>query len=181
MTGGVTGGGGGADRLPGGRLRKRAATHGLRDRLGMTRKRRRLYIVLAGMTTLGIATALMLSAFRRDLVFFYGPTALIADHIPAGRRVRIGGLVAMHSMVRDGDRITFVVTDKRTSIKVKYDGILPDLFRQGGGVVVEGALNRKGVFVADQVLAKHDARYMPPEVVAALKKAGEWRPQQVPR
>lgn len=147
----------------------------------MTRKRRRLYIVLAGMVTLGVATALMLSAFRGDLVFFYGPTALIKDHIPPGRRVRIGGLVAMHSVVRDGDHVTFVVTDKRTSVKVAYHGLLPDLFRQGQGVVVEGALRPDGVFAARQVLAKHDARYMPPDVVAALKKAGEWHPQQVPK
>jgi cytochrome c-type biogenesis protein CcmE len=143
----------------------------------MTRKRRRLAIVLCALAGLGGATALVLSAFNDNLVFFYGPTELIAKHVAPGRLVRIGGLVEAHSVVHDPDGYTvhFRVTDNRTDLAVTYDGILPDLFREGQGVVAEGRLDGKGDFVATNVLAKHDEKYMPPEVAEALKKAGRWQ------
>lgn len=142
----------------------------------MTRKRRRLFLVLGGLATLGIVSALVLSAFSSDLVFFYSPTELRAKHVPVGRRVRIGGLVERGSIVHEanGKTIEFRVTDGRNDIAVTYSGPLPDLFRAGQGVVVEGALTRTGGFHAADVLAKHDERYMPPEVAAALKKSGHW-------
>lgn len=141
----------------------------------MTRKRRRLYLVLAGMTGLGLAVALVLSAFRNNIVFFYSPTQLLSEHVEPGQRIRIGGLVAAHSVVHEGDTTRFTVTDKDKSLKVTYTGLLPNLFREGQGVVAEGRLNARGVFVADQILAKHDEKYMPPGVVKALKKSGHWQ------
>ncbi len=141
----------------------------------MTRKRRRLYFVLAGMTGLGVATALVLSAFRNNIVFFYSPSQIVAQHIAPGERIRLGGLVAAHSVVHEGDTTLFVVTDKARSLKVTYTGLLPDLFREGQGVVAEGRIGANGVFIADQVLAKHDEKYMPPGVVAALKASGHWQ------
>lgn len=143
----------------------------------MTRKRRRLVIVLAGMAALGGASALVLNALSDDLVFFYSPTELRTKAAPFGRDLRIGGLVAAHSVVRepDGRTIEFQVTDGGTTVPVTYVGALPDLFREGQGVVAEGVLRRDGVFQASSVLAKHDERYMPPEVAAALKKSGHWQ------
>jgi cytochrome c-type biogenesis protein CcmE len=143
----------------------------------MTRKRRRLVIAVCALVGLSGATALVLSAFNDNLVFFYGPTELAAKHIAAGRLVRIGGLVEAHSVVHDpdGHTVRFRVTDNKTELPVTYDGILPDLFREGQGVVAEGRLDGKGDFVAANVLAKHDEKYMPPEVAEALKKAGRWQ------
>jgi len=143
----------------------------------MTRKRRRLYLVLGGLATLGVVSALVLNAFSDNLVFFYSPSELLQKEVPEGRRVRIGGLVEQHSVVResDGKTIEFRVTDGSRDIAVTYDGGLPDLFREGQGVVVEGALGPNHVFRAASVLAKHDERYMPPEVAAALKKSGHWQ------
>ncbi|HEY1795008.1 MAG TPA: cytochrome c maturation protein CcmE [Stellaceae bacterium] len=146
----------------------------------MTRKRRRLVIAVCALAGLGGATALVLSAFNDNLVFFYGPTELVARHIAPGRLVRIGGLVEARSVVHDPDGRTvhFRVTDNKTELAVTYDGILPDLFREGQGVVAEGRLDGKGDFVATNVLAKHDEKYMPPEVAEALKKAGRWQEGQ---
>ena len=143
----------------------------------MTRKRRRLLAVLLGLGLLGAATAMVLAAFNDNLVFFYGPTDLAAKAIPPGRRIRIGGLVETQSLRREGDGriVDFRVTDGKTDIVVVYDGALPDLFREGQGVVAEGRLRADGVFVATSVLAKHDEKYMPPEVADALKKAGRWQ------
>ena len=143
----------------------------------MTRKRRRLLALVVGLGLLGAATAMVLAAFRSNLVFFYSPSDLAAKEIAPGRRIRIGGLVETHSLVREtgGMRVGFRVTDGKTNITVTYDGILPDLFREGQGVVVEGRLRPDGVFAAATVLAKHDEKYMPPEVVEALKKAGRWQ------
>lgn len=143
----------------------------------MTRKRRRLFLVLGGLATLGIVSALVLSAFSDDLVFFYSPTELKAKDVRPGTRVRIGGLVETGSVVHESDGKTtlFRVTDGKTDIAVTFGGALPDLFREGQGVVVEGALAAKGGFRAADVLAKHDERYMPPEVAAALKKEGHWQ------
>jgi cytochrome c-type biogenesis protein CcmE len=143
----------------------------------MTRKRRRLLALVVGLGLIGAATAMVLAAFRDNLVFFYSPSELSAKGIAPGRRIRIGGLVEEHSVVReaDGRSVGFRVTDGKTDIAVTYDGALPDLFREGQGVVAEGRLGQGGVFVATSVLAKHDEKYMPPEVADALKKAGRWQ------
>ena len=141
----------------------------------MTRKRRRLAFLLLGLALLGGATAMVLAAFRDNLVFFHSPTELAAKPALTGGRMRIGGLVENHSVVHeDGGRISFRVTDGKTDIDVSYDGILPDLFREGQGVVAEGRV-KDGVFVASTILAKHDEKYMPPEVAAALKNSGHWQ------
>ena len=142
----------------------------------MTRKRRRLITLLAALLALGAATALVLAAFNDNLVFFYGPSELAAKRIGPDRRIRIGGLVENDSVVKqvDGHAVAFRVTDGKTELRVVYDGILPDLFREGQGVVAEGKL-RDGVFVASSVLAKHDEKYMPPEVADALKRSGRWQ------
>jgi cytochrome c-type biogenesis protein CcmE len=143
----------------------------------MTRKRRRLYLVLAGMMSLGGAAALVLSAFNDNLVFFYSPTDLKTKSAPFERQLRIGGLVEEHSVARaaNGKTIDFRVTDGNNTVSVIYTGTLPDLFREGQGVVAEGKLRRDGVFQANNVLAKHDEKYMPPEVAEALKKSGHWQ------
>lgn len=149
----------------------------------MTRKRRRLWIVIACGVGLGSATALTLSAFSSNLVFFVSPTDLI--HKPeAGRTVRLGGLVEQgsvhHADVNGQPAATFSVTDGNNAVKVTYVGILPDLFRQGQGVVVLGSMQANGVFHASEVLAKHSEDYMPKEVEAALKKSGHWNPSAGP-
>jgi cytochrome c-type biogenesis protein CcmE len=142
----------------------------------MTRKRQRLLLLVFGMVALGGATGLVLTAFRSNLVFFYSPTELKSRAVAFDRRVRIGGLVEGKSLAHEPDGgVVFRVTDGKTDIAVVYHGILPDLFRTGQGVVVEGRLRPDGVFVGADVLAKHDERYMPREVVEALKKNGHWR------
>jgi cytochrome c-type biogenesis protein CcmE len=140
------------------------------------RKRRRLLVVVLALTLLAVATGLILTAFRDSIVFFYSPSELAEKHVPAGRALRIGGLVEDGSVAREGDIVRFRITDMKAALPVIYKGILPDLFREGQGVVAEGSLDDGGVFQARQVLAKHDETYMPPEVAAALKKSGEWRP-----
>lgn len=141
-----------------------------------TRKWRRLYIVLGGLALLGVTTALVLAAFSDNLVFFYSPTDILAKHVPDGRYIRIGGLVAMGSVkhLADGRTIDFRITDGKTAIPVIYKGVVPDLFREGQGVVAEGRIEH-GTFDAATVLAKHDEKYMPREVVNALKRAGHWQ------
>jgi cytochrome c-type biogenesis protein CcmE len=141
----------------------------------MTRKRRRLIFVLTGMATLAIAVGLVLMAFQDSLVFFYSPSEVMAKEIPPERRFRIGGLVEADSVATSGLITRFRVTDLENTVAVTYEGILPALFREGQGVVAEGFLNAEGVFVAAEVLAKHDENYMPPEVADALKKAGHWK------
>ena len=143
----------------------------------MTRKRRRLVALMVGLGLLGAASALVLAAFNDNLVFFYSPSDLAEKAIPPGRRIRIGGLVEEQSLARQPDNhsVSFRVTDGRTVIAVVYDGVLPDLFREGQGVVAEGRRRGDGVFIAPSVLAKHDERYMPREVADALKKAGRWQ------
>ena len=147
----------------------------------MTRKRRRLYLVLLFVIGVGTATGLTLSAFRDNLVFFYSPTDLVEKHVPPGRTVRIGGLVEQGSVVREAAagsksvEIRFKVTDLNHDVLVVYSGIIPDLFREGQGVVANGKLGADGVFHASELLAKHDEKYMPPEVAAALKKSGHWQ------
>ncbi len=148
----------------------------------MTRKRRRLLALVVGLCLLGAATALVLAAFNENLVFFYSPSDLAEKAIGPDRRIRIGGLVELQSLERkpDGHGVGFRVTDGKTVVSVAYDGVLPDLFREGQGVVAEGSLRRDGVFAATNVLAKHDEKYMPPEVADALKKAGRWQEGGVP-
>jgi cytochrome c-type biogenesis protein CcmE len=142
----------------------------------MTRKRRRLIAVLTGLAMLGGATAMALLAFNDNLVFFYSPSDLAAKTVGPERRIRIGGLVEDQSLVKeDGRRVAFRVTDGKAELKVVFDGLLPDLFREGQGVVAEGKLRGDGVFVASSVLAKHDEKYMPPEVADALKRSGHWQ------
>ena len=142
----------------------------------MTRKRQRLLVVALGLAALAGATALVLSAFSSNLVFFYSPSELKSQAIAVNRRVRIGGLVEDGSVQRGVDsRVAFRVTDGKSDITVVYHGILPDLFREGQGVVAEGKLEPGGAFVASTILAKHDERYMPREVVEALKKSGHWQ------
>ena len=142
----------------------------------MTRKQQRLGLLLLGMAALAGATALVLAAFNDNLVFFYSPSSLATQALDPGRRIRIGGLVENRSLVRrGGDSVGFRVTDGKADIEVVYQGALPDLFREGQGVVAEGRLLPGGVFAATNVLAKHDEKYMPPEVADALKKAGRWQ------
>jgi cytochrome c-type biogenesis protein CcmE len=141
----------------------------------VTRKRRRLLAVLAGLAMLGIATTLVLLAFNDNLVFFYSPSDLKAKHVTQARRIRLGGLVEANSVTHQGKILDFRVTDGETAVPVTYGGVVPDLFREGQGVVVEGRLDGAGLMHADTLLAKHDEKYMPREVVEALKKSGHWQ------
>lgn len=142
----------------------------------MTRKQRRLALIGTSMAVLAIAAALVLSALRESIVFFNSPTDVAEKHLAPGTRMRIGGLVKPGSIER-GDKllVRFAVTDGKTDLAVRFQGIVPDLFREGQGVIAEGKLDSGGVFAADTVLAKHDERYMPREVVDALKKSGHWQ------
>jgi len=140
-----------------------------------SRKKKRLAFLVASLVALGGATAMVLVAFRDNLVFFYSPSELMAKPSLVGGRIRIGGLVENQSVVHhDGEKLSFRVTDGKTDIAVNYDGVLPDLFREGQGVVAEGRIEN-GVFVASTILAKHDEKYMPPEVAKALKQSGHWQ------
>ena len=142
----------------------------------MTRKQRRLVLIGTSLGVLAIAAALVLGALRDSIVFFNSPTDVAEKSIPLGTRMRIGGLVKSGSLQRgDNLQVSFAVTDGKTDIAVRYQGIVPDLFREGQGVVAEGRLESGRVFAADTVLAKHDERYMPREVVDALKKSGRWQ------
>ena len=143
----------------------------------MTRKKRRLYLLGLSLTGLAVAAALTLTAFQDNLLFFYSPSDLQAKPVAVDQRFRLGGLVAEESVERldDGISIAFTVTDLAHTVPVVYSGILPDLFREGQGVVAEGRLRADGTFEASDVLAKHDETYMPREVADALKESGEWR------
>jgi len=142
----------------------------------MTRKQRRLALIGSSLGVLAIAAALVLGALRDSIVFFNSPTDVAEKSIPPGTRMRIGGLVKPGSLQRGNNlQVSFAVTDGKTDIVVRYQGIVPDLFREGQGVVTEGRLESAQVLAADTVLAKHDERYMPREVVDALKKSGRWQ------
>jgi cytochrome c-type biogenesis protein CcmE len=142
----------------------------------MTRRQRRLVLIGSGVAVLGVAVALMLNAFRDSIVFFNSPSDVVERHVGPGTRIRLGGLVKDGSLVRSGSlAVRFEVTDGKSEIPVAYQGVLPDLFREGQGVIAEGALNSSGVFTADTILAKHDETYMPKEVADALKKSGHWK------
>ena len=141
----------------------------------MTRRQRRLILIGLALGILGVAVALVLSALRDTIVFFHSPTEIAEKSIPPGTRIRIGGLVKEGSVRRNGLEARFEVTDGARSLPVVFSGVLPDLFREGQGVVAEGALESSQLFRADTVLAKHDENYMPREVVDALKKQGTWK------
>ena len=142
----------------------------------MTRKQRRLALIGGCGVVLAAAVAMMLYAIGDSKVFFQNPTDVVEKRVPPGTRIRIGGLVKTGSVERGSDlRVRFEVTDGKTAIPVRYQGILPDLFREGQGVVAEGKLEANDVVDADTVLAKHDERYMPKEVVDSLKKSGRWQ------
>lgn len=145
----------------------------------MTRKKRRLVLIGSAGSVLAIAVALVLFALRDQIVFFRTPTDIAENIVKTGDRVRLGGLVADGSVDRaSGEIVRFAVTDTEHTIKVVYKGILPDLFREGQGVVTEGVLGDDGTFTADSVLAKHDENYMPKEVAEALKEKGVWQGEE---
>ncbi|HKZ80068.1 MAG TPA: cytochrome c maturation protein CcmE [Pyrinomonadaceae bacterium] len=139
----------------------------------MKRRHRRIAFILAGLAGLAIAAALVLNAFQNNLVFFFSPSQVAAKEAPVGRTFRVGGLVEEGTLKRDNDGLTvrFTVTDTAQSIPVVYKGILPDLFKEGRGCVAQGKVGSDGVFYADQVLAKHDENYMPPEAGHAIDSA----------
>jgi cytochrome c-type biogenesis protein CcmE len=142
----------------------------------MTRRQRRLTMIGGSLAVLAIAAALVLNALRDSIVFFSTPVMVAEKHIPPGKRFRLGGLVEKGSLAHgDNLAVSFTVGDGSATLPVAYKGILPDLFREGQGVVAEGALDSSGVFRADTVLAKHDETYMPKDVADALKKQGHWK------
>ena len=137
----------------------------------MTPRRKRFAIVAGIACAVGVAVALVLNAFNSNLVFFYSPSQVAAKEAPAGRTFRLGGLVERGSLKRDGVAVQFLVSDTVKHVPVRYEGILPDLFKEGKGVVAQGQVGSDGVFVAREVLAKHDENYMPPEAGEALNRA----------
>lgn len=142
----------------------------------MTRKQRRMTIIGGSLAVLALAAALVLNALRDSIVFFSTPTMVAEKHVAPGKRFRLGGLVQPGSLQRgDNLAVSFEVADGNAKLPVAYKGILPDLFREGQGVVAEGVLDASGVFKADTVLAKHDETYMPKDVADALKKQGHWK------
>lgn len=141
----------------------------------MKPRHKRAAIVVGVLAAVGVAVGLVLNAFNSNLVFFYTPTQVAAKEAPEGRTFRVGGLVEAGSVVRDGVLVKFVVTDTAKQVPVKYEGVLPDLFKEGKGVVAQGQLGADGTFVAREVLAKHDENYMPPEAADALQKAEKER------
>ncbi len=142
----------------------------------MTRKQRRLTMIGAAGAVLAVAVGLILFALNDQIVFFQSPTDIAEKAVPHGQRIRLGGLVEEGTVVRSDDaNVSFKVTDTANSVQVTYKGILPDLFREGQGVVTEGVIGPDGVFVADNVLAKHDENYVPKEVAQALKDQGVWQ------
>ncbi len=142
----------------------------------MMRKQRRAVLIGTCLAVLGLAIGLVLFAMRDSIVFFYSPSEVAEMRIDPGQRFRLGGLVETGSVVRgEGTTVRFAITDTARTLPVTYTGVLPDLFREGLGVVAEGRLDQDGVFHADTVLAKHDENYMPPEVAKKLKEQGVWR------
>jgi cytochrome c-type biogenesis protein CcmE len=142
----------------------------------MKPRQKRLALAAGIVAAVGVAAALVLNAFQSNLVFFYSPSQVAAHEAPEARTFRLGGLVEKGTLKRDGTKASFIVTDTAKSIEVKYEGILPDLFKEGKGVVAQGQL-QGGVFVAREVLAKHDENYMPPEAAEALKRAQQGNPK----
>ncbi len=141
----------------------------------MTSKQKRLALILGGLGVIAAAVTLVLTAFNQNLVFFFTPSQITAKEAPTGRTFRLGGMVETGSVKRDGVNVSFRVTDTAQTVSVAYAGILPDLFREGKGVVAQGTLGDDGVFRAKEVLAKHDENYMPPEAASAVEKAQKAR------
>jgi len=142
----------------------------------MTRKQRRLTMIVAALSVLAVALGLVLVAMRDNIVFFYSPAEIAAKDVKPGTRLRLGGLVKEGSVEKgEGRFVSFVVSDGNGEVRVRYTGVLPDLFREGQGVVANGRLGADGVFAAREVLAKHDENYMPSEVAEALKRSGRWQ------
>jgi len=141
----------------------------------MKPRHKRIAIVLGVLGAVGVAVSLVLSAFNSNLVFFFTPSQVAAKEAPQGRTFRIGGLVQVGSVARDGVTVRFLVTDTAQTVPVRYDGVLPDLFKEGKGVVAQGQIGPDGVFVAREVLAKHDENYMPPEAADALQQADKMK------
>ncbi|CAG0951107.1 Cytochrome c-type biogenesis protein CcmE [Burkholderiales bacterium] len=139
----------------------------------MKARHRRFAWIAAGLAALAVAVGLVLNAFQSNLVFFYSPSQVLANEAPVGRSFRIGGMVEAGSLKRERETLTmsFVVTDTAQKVPVRYTGLLPDLFKEGKGVVAQGSLGPDGVFTATEVLAKHDENYMPPEAAAAIEQA----------
>ncbi|MDE2370009.1 MAG: cytochrome c maturation protein CcmE [Burkholderiales bacterium] len=141
----------------------------------MKPRHKRVAIVVGLLASVGAAAALVLNAFNSNLVFFYTPTQIASKEVPQGRTFRLGGLVQSGTVVRDGVTVRFLVTDTAKTVPVRFEGVLPDLFKEGKGVVAQGSLGPDGVFVAREVLAKHDENYMPPEAADAVAKANQVR------
>lgn len=141
----------------------------------MTPKRKRLWLLVGSLAVLGVAATLVLTALNDNIVFFYSPTQVAEKHPGPERRFRLGGLVEQGSVRKNGLEVRFTVTDLQKTVPVVYRGLLPDLFREGQGVIAEGTLGADGIFTARDVLAKHDENYMPPEVAKALKESGRWQ------
>ena len=139
----------------------------------MKPRHKRLAIIGGVVASVAVAAGLVLNAFQSNLVFFYSPSQVVAKEAPVGRTFRIGGMVKEGSVKRNGTEVQFAVTDTAQTMQVKYVGILPDLFKEGKGVVAQGQIGADGVFVAREVLAKHDENYMPPEAAEALKRAAQ--------
>jgi cytochrome c-type biogenesis protein CcmE len=137
----------------------------------MKPRHKKAAVIVGVLCAVGVATALVLNAFNSNLVFFYTPTQIAAKEAPTGRTFRVGGMVESGTVKRDGVTVRFMVTDTAKTVPVKYDGVLPDLFKEGKGVVAQGQLGPDGVFVAREVLAKHDENYMPPEAADAVTRA----------
>jgi cytochrome c-type biogenesis protein CcmE len=143
----------------------------------MKPRHKRALIIVGVLAAVGVAAGLVLNAFNSNLVFFYTPSQIAAKEAPQGRTFRVGGLVQAGSVVRDGVTVQFTVTDTLQTVPVRFEGILPDLFKEGKGVVAQGKLGSDGVFAAREVLAKHDENYMPPEAAEALKQAAAAKAQ----
>ncbi|MCP1335915.1 cytochrome c maturation protein CcmE [Futiania mangrovi] len=140
------------------------------------RKKLRIGLIAGGLAVFAVAVGLVLTALQDQVVFFFSPTEVAAKGVEPGQRIRVGGLVVDGSVIRgQGRQVAFDITDTANTMTVRYDGILPDLFREGQGIVAEGAFGPDGSFLAATVLAKHDETYMPPEVADALKKQGHWQ------
>jgi cytochrome c-type biogenesis protein CcmE len=142
----------------------------------VTRRSRRLALIAAALAVVGVAVAIALYALSDNIVFFYSPSEVLQKNVQPGARLRVGGLVKIGTLVKSpGEQVAFVISDGRHDLAVAYEGLLPDLFREGQGVVAEGVLEEPGELRAETILAKHDERYMPREVVEALKKQGRWK------
>ena len=146
--------------------------------MSLSPRQTRFALIAGGVLVLALAAAFVLNAFQSNLVFFFTPTQVLNGEAPKNKIFRIGGLVKVGSLQRDGTDVSFVVTDTAQEIPVRYSGLLPDLFKEGKGVVAQGRLNEQGLMTASEVLAKHDENYMPPEAQHALDKAAQARAAQ---